>query len=310
MVLGLGGVAYYILRHWPGSGGVTPTTTITERVTTSTLVAGVTTGMVHIESVPTGATAFVDGRPYGKTPIDVHQLAVGDPHEVKLELDGSTPWTQPITITAAQPRAEVRARLVPLPPAVGTADVRSTPPGAQIKVDGAPAGLTTPATLDKLKPGPHQFDITTAGYEPWSKRVAVAAGRTARVEAVLVPVATPRPPVITKSTTPAPPVAPADDPRIYNTTDLDAAPKKISCKSPEFPREAPTLKPGQRASVTLSFVVLESGDVTDVQIVESAGSLLDEAVSSAFRTCKYTPGTKQGAKKKVRLQIRHTFLGA
>ena len=41
-----------------------------------------------------------------------------------------------------------------------------------------------------------------------------------------------------------------------------------------------------------------------------AGSLLDEAVSSAFRTCKYTPGTKQGAKKKVRLQIRHTFLGA
>jgi len=43
--------------------------------------------------------------------------------------------------------------------------------------------------------------------------------------------------------------------------------------------------------------------------VESAGSLLDEAVTTAYRTCRYTPGTKQGVKKKVRLTQRHTFLG-
>jgi TonB family protein len=173
-------------------------------------------------------------------------------------------------------------------------------------VDGAPAGQT-PATLDKLKPGPHQFELTAAGFEPWSRRVAVAAGKTARVEAQLVPVASPKP--IARTTTPTPPPGPVEDPRVYASGDVDTPPKKISCKSPEYPKEATPLKSGQRASVTLSFVVLESGDLTDVQIVESAGGALDDAVTSAFRTCKYQPGMKQGVKKKVRLSQRFTFLG-
>jgi outer membrane biosynthesis protein TonB len=46
-----------------------------------------------------------------------------------------------------------------------------------------------------------------------------------------------------------------------------------------------------------------------VQVVESAGSVVDEAVVSAYRTWKFTPGTKQGAKVKVRVTRRQTFLG-
>jgi TonB family protein len=63
------------------------------------------------------------------------------------------------------------------------------------------------------------------------------------------------------------------------------------------------------ALLTLRFVVLESGDVTDVQIVESAGEAVDNAVVTAYKSWKFTPGMKQGAKVKVRVTRRQTFLG-
>jgi len=298
-----GFLAYYL---WSSGGGARPTTSTTlEAVSTTAPPGAPLTGMVHVESTPSGATASVDGRSYGKTPIDIHQLEVDRPHEVKLELDGFTPWSQAITVTAAEPRAEVRPQLVHLPPSLGMADVRSTPAGGQIKVDGAPVGQT-PATVDKLKPGPHQFAIAVSGYEPWSRRVAVTAGKTARVDAQLVPVPTPKP-VVTKS---LPPTTPAPPPiRTVNENETDVKPNKISCGSVEFPQSAPQLKKGQRASVTLAFVVTEAGEVTDVQVVESAGSLLDDAVIKGFATCKYSPGMKQGARVRVRMQRRHTFLG-
>jgi len=86
-------------------------------------------------------------------------------------------------------------------------------------------------------------------------------------------------------------------------------PVKTTGKSAEYPKDAMQLKRGQRASVTCAFVVLESGDVTDVQIVESAGESVDNAVVSAYKSWKFTPGMKQGAKVKVRVTRRQTFLG-
>jgi TonB family protein len=110
---------------------------------------------------------------------------------------------------------------------------------------------------------------------------------------------------------PTPPPAPTPDPHVYdeNDTTLSAKPVKTTGKSAEYPKDAMQLKRGQRASVTCAFVVLESGDVTDVQIVESAGESVDNAVVNAYKSWKFTPGMKQGAKVKVRVTRRQTFLG-
>src|SRR5262249_23989993 len=89
----------------------------------------------------------------------------------------------------------------------------------------------------------------------------------------------------------------------------DVRPRKLSGSAPVFPLEAPPLRPGQRASVTVSFVVDELGDVSDMQLLESAGEALDAAVVTAFKSWKYSPAVKDGLPIKVRISQRFTFLG-
>ncbi|HEV7498726.1 MAG TPA: TonB family protein, partial [Vicinamibacteria bacterium] len=263
-------------------------------------------GAVHIETVPPGATVTLDGSAVGKTPMDVHDLSLAS-HEVKLELDGYAPMTEPVMLTAESPQTEVKLTLSRTAPATGAADVSSNPPGATVKIDGTSVGVT-PLRGHKLNVGRHRVELAAEGYEPYSASLTVREGQTARMEAPLVAhvVAKPSPKL---SPTPVP--APTPDTHVYDENDPLISPKpiKVGGKSGEYPREAPALKRGQRASVTVSFVVLETGEVTDVQVVESAGSTVDDAVVSAFKTWKFTPGSKQGAKVRVRVTRRQTFLG-
>ena len=267
----------------------------------------VTSGVVHVESIPTGAAVSVDGQSVGKTPFDVHDVPLGA-HEIKVELDGYAPAVESVMLTAQTPRTEVRPTLSRTAPVTGTADVSSTPPGAMVKIDNTAVGLT-PLRGRILNVGRHRFEITAEGYEPYTASATVKEGQTARVDAQLKAIPPPSPKV---AAPPTPPPAPTPDPHVYDENDaaLSAKPVKTTGKSAEYPKEALQLKRGQRASVTCSFVVLESGDVTDVQVVESAGEAVDNAVVTAYKSWKFTPGMKQGAKVKVRVTRRQTFLGA
>jgi TonB family protein len=100
-----------------------------------------------------------------------------------------------------------------------------------------------------------------------------------------------------------------DTSRVYTETDVDTPPKKTAGRSASYPSSAPPLKRGQRASVTISFVVTDKGEVTDLQVLESGGAALDESVLTALKTWRFTPGVKNGTKVKVKLSRRHTFLG-
>jgi TonB family protein len=266
----------------------------------------VTSGIVHVESIPAGASISVDGKKVGQTPLDVHDLPLGA-HEIKVELDGYAPAIESVMLTAQTPRTEVRPTLSRTAPVTGTADITSTPAGAMIKIDGTAVGLT-PLRGRTLNVGRHRFEITAEGYDPYTTSVTVKENQTARVDAQLRTIAKPSPKVVLA---PTPPPAPTPDPHVYdeNDSNLSAKPVKTIGKSAEYPKDAVQLKRGQRASVTCSFVVLETGDVTDVQVVESAGEAVDNAVVSAYRSWKFTPGMKQGAKVKVRVTRRQTFLG-
>jgi TonB family protein len=57
----------------------------------------------------------------------------------------------------------------------------------------------------------------------------------------------------------------------------------------------------------MSFVVNENGDVVDLKVLESGGKILDEAVTAAVRTWKYTPAVKKGVKVKASITFKQTF---
>jgi TonB family protein len=265
-----------------------------------------TSGAVRVETTPAGAAVFVDGTRAGTTPIDLQDLSLAA-HEVRVELEGYAPVTESVMLTTVSPRTELVKTLTRTVPASGTIEVASNPAGATVKIDGTSVGVT-PLTGHKVTVGSHRIEVIAEGYEPFAERIRVREGATARLrpslqaKQVAIAPRTPAPPT--------PPPAPTPDPTIYDENGpLSAKPVKTAGKSAEYPREAPALKRGQRASVTVSFVVLETGDVTDIQVVESAGSVVDDAVVSAYRTWKFTPGAKQGAKVKVRVTRRQTFLG-
>jgi serine/threonine-protein kinase len=296
------GVGFAGVVVWKQRGGGTATTTlpastvpVTQPVST-TLAPAV--GSIHVESVPPGATVSVDGQPVGTTPRDVPDLAAGD-HEVKLELPGYEPKTQKVAVTEGA-QAELKVTLSRPAPTLGSAEIVSNPPGASVTVDGAPVGKT-PLPEVKLRPGNHKVELSKEGYEPYSGSVAVQAGKKARLDAPLKLV--PPPP---KTEPPKPTV---DTAKVYinSLQEVDSLAKKLSGPSVSYPERAPRLKSGEERSVTVSFVVSDSGEVTDVQVIQSGGKILDEAVVQAVAKWKYQPATKGGVKVKAKVAFKQTF---
>ena len=62
-----------------------------------------------VDSRPTGARVFVDGKLVGTTPLLIDAVAVGD-HAVRLELDGFNPWTASTKVAGGE-RARVSGSL-------------------------------------------------------------------------------------------------------------------------------------------------------------------------------------------------------
>jgi TonB family protein len=67
------------------------------------------------------------------------------------------------------------------------------------------------------------------------------------------------------------------------------------------------LKSGDKVSVSVSWVVTDTGQITDARIEQSAGKAVDDAVLGMLAKQKYEPGMKKGQKVKVRLLRMYTF---
>jgi len=67
---------------------------------TATAVADV--GSLLIESRPTGANVFMDGRAVGRTPVNLPDVKAGD-HAVRLELTGHRQWTTSFKVMGGTP---------------------------------------------------------------------------------------------------------------------------------------------------------------------------------------------------------------
>jgi PEGA domain/Protein kinase domain len=59
------------------------------------------TGALAVDSRPTGARVFLDGKPIGTTPLMVPSVAAGD-HAIRIELEGYRPWSSSVRMVAAE----------------------------------------------------------------------------------------------------------------------------------------------------------------------------------------------------------------
>ena len=82
-------------------------------------------------------------------------------------------------------------------------------------------------------------------------------------------------------------------------------PTRIEGRPASYPKKAKKLK--LRGSVLVETVVTAKGEPTDIRVLESAGTVLDEAVVDAVRRWRFEPARKGGVKVSVRWRYQQTF---
>jgi serine/threonine-protein kinase len=209
---------------------------------------------------------------------------------------GALPERVPILrIAAAQ--AALAALVVHL---VSAGGVSSAPPPVPPPLV-APTPVPTPAlTPSPLAPSPVN---------------SVAARRVRRPPAPrATPVPTPLPaagPVLPPAdaplVAPPPPRPSVDTARVYDEGEVDVKPRRIAGTTGPYPEWGPKLPKGRSVSITASYVVTEEGHVTDIRVERGGGVL--EALLVEISRWRYVPGTKDGVAVKVRVQMKHTFIG-
>lgn len=130
---------------------------------------------VAIDSLPAGATVFLDNIPVAlcKTPCRV-ALTPGL-HSLKFDQEGYRPRITDFEVPG------LSSVFVALEPKEGTVLVKSTPPGARILIGGRESELVTPATL-KLPEGVHQIIVRREGYPDNTQEVRVRDGALSTLE--------------------------------------------------------------------------------------------------------------------------------
>jgi len=171
--------------------------------------------------------------------------------------------------------------LLPTPDPVVTVVAPAKPTPSALKPSSRPSRVVRIATRVTAPATPTPVPTHLPVFPPSS--LAAAIGKT--LPAVVAPL----------------------DPLVYQEHDVDVPPRRISGTSASYPNWGPRLGKGQQVSITASFVVNESGDVTDIRVERGGGVL--EAVLLEISRWKYEPGRKDGQPVKVRVGWKHTFIG-
>ncbi len=154
------------------------------------------TGDIRVTSTPSGAVVYLNGDYKGFTPpndhLDINDLPPGT-YTVALTRLGYLDYSTSVTLPAGALIA-VNATLVPapVPPTAATAEIVSTPSGAEVYVNNAFVGIT-PFVSQNVTPGTYTIELRLQGYTPFTTTGTVQAGQDVRVIAALTPVATPTP---------------------------------------------------------------------------------------------------------------------
>ena len=131
----------------------------------------VSTGVLSVSSIPSGATILLDGFMKGVTPKTISGLDPGV-YTLVLAKEGYAHYQKNVTISSGRPTMVI-ATLTPL---YGSLRIQSSPSGATILLDGEPAGVT-PLVVDDLVPGEYTVSLSKTGYETANRTATVTAGQ-------------------------------------------------------------------------------------------------------------------------------------
>ena len=135
-------------------------------------------------SVP-DADIIIDGNVYGKSPLGAPVKLLKGKHTLKVVKPGHSEYLDVISIGVGK-TLTIEVELIPLTAPV---EVRSTPPGAIVVVDGSPVGKTP--WQGELDPGPRKIRLQLDGYLPGEKSLDLMAGTPSSVDLTLLPIPPP-----------------------------------------------------------------------------------------------------------------------
>ena len=256
-------------------------------------------GILSIESEPIGASVLINGAKLELTPLEILELELGS-YTVRLEKTGYEAEELSAELNADNPRATLSVPLKSEPapqPQLGVLRVDSTPAGAQVLVDGKPAG-TTPLQRLRAHPGQRTIRLQKMGFEPWETRIALRAGATERISATLEPREKEQP-------QPAPVTPKVSEGDLVERGPGVVDPKCIKCPGVRYPEVARRAK--LEGSVQVSFIVTETGTVEAIEVEQSGGDVFDQAVIDTISAWRHEPATKNGVRVKLRMRKRFTF---
>ncbi len=145
---------------------------------TGTFYANLTvpSGVIGIQTVPPGAEVIIDGRSYGRSPIE--QVVPVGQHNYEVRMSGMGSRDGTFTIREEGHIVRLRVPLSSDVSSTGIVEVRTIPPGATVFVDGKPAGGMTPMSF-RVPAGSHTVTISLSGYRPVQRNIEVSAGQAA-----------------------------------------------------------------------------------------------------------------------------------
>jgi serine/threonine protein kinase len=131
-------------------------------------------GSVHVTSNPVGAKFTIGGKsnPEWVTPFTATNVSPGE-QEVVITKDGFSPAKRRVNIAAGK----LSSVGPELSAAVAKINIKSTPPGANILLDGNPTGKVTPAVLS-VDPGAHKVIVRQLGYQEENTSVTLKDGES------------------------------------------------------------------------------------------------------------------------------------
>lgn len=142
-------------------------------------------GTLHLLVTPTLASVSLDGESVGVVPetgiLIIRDLVPGN-HVVQVSKQGYATATNDVYVS----KNEIKKVPITLTAADnGPLSITSTPPGAQVILDGQPVGVT-PLTLPDVSGGQHSIVLKMEGYNDYTENISVT-GEGETVAATLVP---------------------------------------------------------------------------------------------------------------------------
>ncbi len=118
-----------------------------------------------------GAVVTLDGNDLGRSPLRALEIPPGT-YTLAVTADRYQPATQEITILGRQ---TVNDLSISLAPAWAAVSISTTPPGAEIMIDGQVLG-STPYTAEVLE-GEHELTLKLPAHKAWQDDLTIIAGQ-------------------------------------------------------------------------------------------------------------------------------------